>query len=101
MKDHSHPLPVPPPRCAHDLAFCEKCNGPYCKTCGLEWVEKIHTTGLFQNLRDYERAQPGGGQKWPWSPLAPMPNPQYVGAPNPMDPRISGFPGSILCAHEG
>lgn len=35
--DHSHPEPK---RCAHDLAFCEKCQGPYCKTCGTEWVAK-------------------------------------------------------------
>lgn len=68
MKDHSH---VEPPKCKHDLAFCEKCDKPYCKLCGLEWVTPIKAFGriLFDRQDDH---------KWPSRPTPPQWGPNLI-----------------------
>lgn len=93
-KDHSHPEPK---KCAHDLGWCEKCERPYCKTCGQEWYEQAGiSNSVWDQLRkrqanDYENHKPIRGV-----PAFPMPVPQWYSPATP----ISG-PGVVLCEHKG
>ena len=92
-KDHSHPEPK---KCKHDLGWCEKCERPYCKTCGQEWYAKVETaTGLSQ-WSDILQNQ----RKWPNQPI-PAPSQPWDPRPQYTAPSLTPFfsPNTVLCQH--
>lgn len=95
MKDHSHPEPK---KCAHDLGWCEKCERPYCKTCGQEWMaQPPQKNSLLEAYQQAEKDQiarkPIGGDRWPWYEEA---RPRFTVPQMPSYP-----PRTVLCQSHG
>jgi hypothetical protein len=95
LKDHSHPEPK---KCAHDIGWCEKCERPYCKSCGREWYEQsLGSSSMWEQLRKRQSDEFENGKAIRGGPISPwdLPKPQWYTPPTPMN-----GPGVVLCAHK-
>lgn len=87
-KDHSHPEPA---KCKHELEWCEKCQRPYCTTCGKEWAEETllkFTNPWLDMLKERKKRESDAIPRWSHGPAIPMPE---------FAPHIP----TINCTHEG